>query len=194
MNREERFHRSVNVLATAYREGTLEAEDCKVCAIGNLCADALNLKIGITEYGGHQCYQWQNQEGVEYEDAGSWMSPLFAYRNDDELHCYDEGLRQMRATGYTIQEIHIIEHAFEYACGTVRGDMNEDGSFIEDFDYASRPEDVTEEAIQYAGLVAVYEVLCEIHEVPVVDQVEPNLLFFKEEAFEYQADMVKIEV
>jgi hypothetical protein len=190
MNREERFHRSVSVLAKAYREGTLASEDCMVCAIGNLCADALNLKVILNGYGG---YQWVNQDGSDYDDAGAWLSPLNTYRCDwtAVYMRLGTGMAQIKATGYTMQEVDAIEHAFERACGKVRGDMDEDGEYIEDFDYENKVE-VTGDIVQYAGLAAVYEVLCKIHEIPVLDQVEPNTLFFKEEKPEYAEMMVEV--
>lgn len=38
MNRPDRFWRSIDVLATAYLEGTLEPYKCEACAVGNLIA------------------------------------------------------------------------------------------------------------------------------------------------------------
>lgn len=184
MNREERFHQSVNVLATAYREGTLRSASCQACAVGNLCADALGLKMASGRWGG---LDWIDGDGNYYEDSGNWLHVVMNHRRYEAIGSLPgstvrDGHRQIAVTGYTVGELDLMEKAFEDTCAAERRKLG-----IED-----HCEDT--DAVEYAGLVAVYEVLCKIHDVPVVDQVEPNVLFFKDEKPEYQVDMVKIEV
>lgn len=187
MNREERFHRSVDVLATAYREGNLQSSECQACAVGNLCADAMGMKVGAvpSEYGARRL-GWIKEDGSKYSYAGFWLDPLFRLHryssssSEEQVYSvHKEGAKQILATGYTSLELDTIERAFEGACKAVRVKLGKNAGYNDD-------------SVHYAGLVAVYDALCTIHEVEVIDRVEADVLFFKEEKPEYAEMMVEI--
>lgn len=120
MNRPDRFWKSIDVLATAYFEGTLEKGSCHACAVGNLIA----------------------AEGIEISAVSdeNWHSRLLGFRGLNSLHEGDVAPE----LPYTDSEIHEIESAFE-------------GNVVYDHDKG--------EANTFPGLMAVVDVLMDIHEV-----------------------------
>lgn len=161
MKNKELFDRSVAVLTKAYINDTLKHGHCQACAVGNLV-----------------CAARYNGDKQEYDDAeivsafsgelGSWgwSSVFSAQPNDTDLNgmlkwekSVDLGeyagraKREIDSTGYTVDELVEIEYAFE-SC-------SEEGDKM------------------LNGLYAVYDVLCEIHEVQADEVPEAQLVFVK---------------
>lgn len=103
MKNEQLYYKTVNTLAKAYLEGTLEHHNCSACAVGNLV-------------GGKQ--EW-------YSSLQSYRHNLYIPQVIDEI-----GILQIEETGYTIEEIDRIEKVFEREGSFIRnpyGDCDKDG-------------------------------------------------------------------
>lgn len=92
------FENSVNVLVRAYLNDTLDAGDCKACAVGNLIQHACNIPPNSASF---------------YPDGGSWYSTM---RDDSRLFKVLSEHPHIVQTGYTGLEIYKIERAFMTAC------------------------------------------------------------------------------
>lgn len=140
MLREKLYNKSVSILVDAYMNDTLEKKDCWKCAIGNLIAGNNHFTIvNGTQFMGSM---WINKKGEE-------VVPMW-----DEIHCIGimdvpekdwknskEAFKQILSTGYTPHETCKIEKAFE------ESELGE-----------------TDDEIMFNGLMAVIDVLDEIHE------------------------------
>jgi hypothetical protein len=144
MKDQELFERSVAVLATAYKDGSLVSQSSCGCAVGNL-VKACGVEVGL----------------------GNWYFRLHQHRTGITSYsnvALASGQHQIDITGYTMEEIDRIESAFEGRTGEIDPDLGYPmGTNMELYD----------------RLVAVYEVLCEIHEVEEVHIIEPELVFVK---------------
>jgi hypothetical protein len=89
MNRPDRFWKSIDVLATAYFEGTLEKGTCSACAVGNLITAEGKEIPGVSD--------------------GNWHGRLLGFRGLNFPHDGDVAPE----LPYTDSEIHQIESAFE---------------------------------------------------------------------------------
>ena len=136
-NKKATFEHSVDVLVKAYLNDTLEHMECHACAVGNLVADALNVKIMKDKYG---CI-WEVGKMPYWYDVIGLGSVNHGHRNILKAQ------READATGYSLEELAKIEHAFENA-----SDPN-----------GSR--DGFDELWMFNGLLAVVDVLAEIHNV-----------------------------
>lgn len=142
----ELYKRSTNILFDAYFNDTLEHSNCHACAVGNLIA-------------ANTCNRLVDCESTEikkkwFESAPLWQTVFITYEEGEgqivAAHNYNDAAKeQIDATGYTWQELAKIEYAFEKA---PRGKSDED--------------------YMYNGLVAVLEVLKEIHEIKDDSEVE----------------------
>lgn len=125
MKNEKLFHETIDILVKAYLNETLIHSDCSACAVGNLVA-----------------YKHYGYYGI-IKDNDLWMN------NWSVILCGHEserGLAEINSTGYTVNQIILIEKAFE---SVVWGSGDRDG---------------------YKGLMAVVEVLCKIHECEEVKE------------------------
>lgn len=158
MIREELYHKTVGILYDAYFNDTLRHSDCGACAVGNIVAANNGIKNPLSDAA------WANAfMSVPffrfYSDGCGWPS-VFCTITDIEttqkIHpenytrC-DEARKQIDSTGYIWQELAKIEYAFETAD---KGNNDEDYMFN--------------------GLVAVLEVLKEIHQVEDEDLLTQN--------------------
>lgn len=126
MNRPERYKKTVDVLFAAYFNDTLEHGTPCGCAVGNMIlANMPKLK---------RTHCWGNHWFF-------YMRPENRIGNDPFVNI-SEAKMQIKVTGYSIEELSMIEHAFERADF---GNSNEDWMFN--------------------GLVAVLDALKKIHEV-----------------------------
>ncbi len=108
---KEQFDNSIKVLVKAYLEGTLEHGVPCACAVGNL--------IG--------------------EGKRAWYDIVSRIKLNFDLPSatHDEGISEIKSTGYKVKEIVRIEKAFER---------------------------VTQDPDGYKGLCAVFDVLVKIHQ------------------------------
>jgi hypothetical protein len=153
MKNPELYKKTVDILYDAYFNDTLEHWNCTACAVGNIVAANMGIKIipvrrGFVKFG--------NPPGSDafspYENSGCWF-PSISYGSVNTLT--KAAKKQVAATGYSARELAKIEKAFEN-CG-----------------YS-----VSSEDYMFNGLVAVLEVLKEIHEVTDEPHTE-NVTRFK---------------
>lgn len=157
MIKEELYHKTVGILYDAYFNDTLEHRNCYACAVGNLIA-ANNGYEFTTEHSGLRNFVWRGfaPYGEEWigRKVAHWYGLVSPFRNCTDK---DVALKQILSTGYSIDEIILIEQAFE------SGDFGE-----------SKDEEM------FNGLVAVLEVLKEIHQVTDEDLLQANNKRFKD--------------
>jgi hypothetical protein len=152
MKNQELFERTVNILVDAYQKGTLKHRDCKACAVGNIVA----ANCGIEDVFSLQ--EWREKaHGL----VGGWSMAFVTHpcgtqsRSFVMMELYEAIRLQIGATGYPVEVLADIEFAFEKAAK-----------------YKDKDEDMLN------GLYAVYDVLCNYHEVEC--PVAGELVFIKD--------------
>lgn len=131
MKNKKLFDETVSILVDAYLKETLIHQDCTACAVGNIVArklyhcDNIPQELSFRPFGGA---------------AIGWLDIIDPFSNGPIIEAY-KGLakEQIDSTGYTPNEIFLIEKAFE----SVNNEDDPDG---------------------YYGLMKVVDVLCKIHE------------------------------
>lgn len=156
MLKPELYKKTVNILFDAYFNDTLVHNNCYACACGNIVAANSGYQFVPAEDAPHKKLTW-DVSGGKYHSARAdnkahWFYPLSMFVPSE----YDMELakKQIHAAGYTVQDFMIIERAFE---GASKGHCDEDYMFN--------------------GLVAVLEVLKQIHQV---DDNEPEVARFRQ--------------
>lgn len=157
MKRKELFDTSVSVLTKAYMNDTLQHGSCSACAVGNLVSAGVERDKGVAGYqpsfwGLVVCTLSNGQGDVVKRFRPTYYEGAAAFELD--------------ATGYNCLEIQKIESAFEST-----------SPFRTCESRASVPSKVLDESM-FKGLCAVYDALCEIHEVTEQDNVPTAELVF----------------
>lgn len=120
MKNKEQFDNSIKVLVKAYLEDTLIHTESCACAVGNLIADGMEYTIYKNRY-------WKDKNNnIIYP---SWFQGI-GRPNEETLELFN-------CTNYTVENIVLIERAFEEKFDDVDG---------------------------YKGLCAVFDVLIKIHQ------------------------------
>lgn len=160
MTHTEKFHDTISILVKAYMDDTLVHKACTGCAVGNLISAKMNFKqIADPSPGilGINCFMWD-------KEYASWWEVIQRERkyihNDIQL---PQGLIQIASTGYCIDEIILIEDAFE----NVYPPELQEGIWCRDDDYMLR------------GLFSVVDVLAEIHGISLEQKESAKLMFVK---------------
>lgn len=146
------FEKTVDVLVKAYLNDTLQHGNCAACAVGNMVADALNCKVSYDE--GDFIWIRNKAEVQPIWDDVFVTSGDYHRRSPENYTGWPK--RQIDATGYTWQELARIEYAFEVSD---RGGSNDEWMFN--------------------GLMAVLDVLADIHKVDLTTKESAKLLFVK---------------
>ena len=139
MKNEQQYHDTINILKEAYFNDTLQHLTCAACAVGNIIAAKTGKKIVL-----NTSYTLTKWEGYNRDYSLNWLY-LVEYENRISPNLpkdLDAAKEQIKATGYTSYELHLVEDAFETAD---KGNSQDDWMFN--------------------GLMAVVDVLGEIHEV-----------------------------
>lgn len=139
----ELYQRTVDILVKAYFEDTLEHTNCRACAVGNIVAANMGIDLGRN----YEIIFNRNDilpknfipHNPEY-DSGMWFHCIFDRRVHEEKMTH-EIIKQVEATGYTAKELSEIEYNFENA-----------------------PYGNSEDEWMFNGLMAVIDVLDEIHQ------------------------------
>jgi len=147
------FSHTVNVLVKAFMDGTLQISNCAACAVGNMIADSCGYKF---KHQGKRL-QWLNGDVLWHEVfASAYGVPrpvkMYNYVGDTKI--------QIDSTGYALSELQRIEQAFEESTAHIKKDDN-------DID------------AQFIGLMAVVDVLADIHGIDLKAKEEAKLLFVK---------------
>lgn len=168
MNRPT-FEETVSVLVRAYLNDTLQHRSCYACAVGNLVANGL--QITMTKYN----LKWPgfpypaNDRGCPVGWGAAFSSDEAGF-SDRVKQSIDESVlrvpavrNQIKATGYKWQELARIEFAFESV----------DKKFDAD-------DEINYDAWMFDGLMAVLEVLADIHGVSLEVKESAKLQFVKQ--------------
>lgn len=158
------FNYTVNVLVKAYLNNELAHRSCTACAVGNIIAESLGTKPKPDTdniFTGFDNNRYQN----------GYLETWFDIRNMTVRDC-----SQVRMTGYYVDELRKIEYAFE----------NCDESFLQKASHErneyflenKRPIGQDDEWM-FKGLMAVVDVLAEIHNVDLSTKENAKLLFVK---------------
>lgn len=143
------FENTVDILVKAYFNDTLEHSNCFACAVGNIVA---------------------HNNGYEYIDCNRVFSQgkmkrfkaIPSWYNSINRTSMNETDTQIGSTGYSLDQIISIERAFEQGWKTRYDHSNEE-----------------HDKDGYHGLMAVVDVLAEIHNIDLTVREEAKLLFVK---------------
>lgn len=160
------FHHTVNVLVQGYLNGTLEHGVCTACAVGNIIADSVGAKINKGEY------NWKmngNEIVPVWGQVFQCIAPARQRINADEYKGWVK--KQIDSTGYTWKELADIEYAFElHNCG-IDAELDPDFQDEEELELIDKA--------MFNGLMAVVDVLADIHGIDLSVREEAKLLFVK---------------
>jgi hypothetical protein len=140
------FKHTMDLLVKAYLNDTLIHGNCAACAVGNMIADSMN-------------YSFKREKATGLPDGLSWREAYpvwddvfvtaWGSQDIDKSKYYDRSKEQIDSTGYSMEELARIEYAFEKA---------NKGKTVDDY--------------MFNGLLAVLEVLADIHGVDFSGYVE----------------------
>lgn len=148
-NNLELYNRTIDIIYKAYFNDTLRHSNCYACAVGNIIAANKGYVFAIDKasqsenrkffWEGFKPYslEWDNRGNIT--DYPAWFGFIINTPDDCNINV---AIEQIEITGYNISQLSEIECAFERA---ERGKCSEDYMFN--------------------GLVAVLEVLKQIHEI-----------------------------
>src|SRR5689334_8450222 len=146
------FNHTVNVLVKAYFKGELKHGNCQACAVGNICNDAGAPRFYIADFDNMPtfcCGSWK-AVFVTTSEGRQIKSPK--HHSDSEW--LKAGHEVIAMTGYSVKELAKVEYAFETA-----------------------PKGQSEDEWMFNGLMAVVDVLAEIHQIDLAAKEEAKLLF-----------------
>lgn len=137
----KRFNDAIDSLVQGFMDGTLAKGSCHACAVGNMVAKRSAINITRCKDTGSLCWQ-----GC----VPQWYSYIYEnpeYRIDRMTNYL--GMKECTTTGYSVKELRRIESAFEGA------------TKIPERLYKKKGKKAVM-ADQYAGLMAVLDVLMDI--------------------------------
>jgi hypothetical protein len=165
MNRPDRFWRSIDILATAYLEGSFRPYECNACGVGNLIAADLDGASTDTTVG-----KWPSHSGSEF---GYW--PEAKNVIDDRPWALTSAISLIDFEPAGLIEATILDSKLlpvsQYSVTEVRPELATNLSYtnaellrietalLEKTELGSSEDEIFE------GLMAVVDVLFDIHEV-----------------------------
>jgi hypothetical protein len=155
ITKENRFNNAVAALVKGFFNETLAKGTCTACAVGNIVAHSNNIKIVEDEF---MFDVEQDEIGITSSWSNIFCSEFNFTLGEIKQNVYPENYQgiskiSVDSTGYTWQELALIEIAFEKATKII----------WTGYCFKNKKE-VLED--QYNGLMAVIDVLCEIEGVP----------------------------
>lgn len=162
MYTKELFHKTVGILVSSFMNDTLRHNDCCACAVGNIIAANINAKVISPEEHTDEDFWYTEfsvwiRNGQEILPVWDDLFVTFAGQQTVYPKMYRGWVKkQIDVTGYQWQDLAKIEHAFESA------------SFGE-----------SKDDWMLNGLMAVVDVLCEIHGMNETEKQESKALFVK---------------
>lgn len=152
------FEKTVNVLVQAYLNDTLKHGDCCACAVGNIIAASIGCEMVKPREHVKSSFEWA-KNGVYYEPIWPAVFASDRYGKQERHPKKYRGMykKQIDITGYDWRELAKIEKAFESVC-----------RFFS-----------SEDEIMFNGLMAVVDVLADIHGIDLSQKEQAKLLFQK---------------
>lgn len=183
MKNKEQFENSVSVLVNAFFTSTLAKGTCSACAVGNLVADGMNGKIikmsrrdfetGLNRLS-YSCLDKDNIKNDGFMDFNksqnnyAWKDLFFTAGGNQTVkfdHVKDEEVvKNVNATNYSFWELMRIELAFE----------TNTHIHIKYYSKSSEKHIIND---QFKGLMAVLDILFDIHEVEQDQKEEYEKMF-----------------
>lgn len=154
---ESKFHETVGILVKAYLNDELEHMTCSACACGNIVANALGTKPARNKVSSPVIHDNNSFDDGTYPH---WYNVVVGHPDDTAA------LDQISKTGYTAAEIIAIEKAFETAPGRPRDAGHYKGTS-------------TDPVWMFNGLMAVCDVLADIHKIDLQTKESAKLMFVK---------------
>jgi hypothetical protein len=158
------FNYTVNVLVKAYLNDTLLHNDCCACAVGNLIADAIGAEIRIDGDPSRGTWSYETMWTRNKNQIQPIWDQVFCTTPSGQTIRKEEykgwAKKQIDTVGYSLEELAAIEFAFE------------DGGDIE----KQAPNDPE---WMFNGLMAVVDVLADIHGIDLTQKEAAKLLFAK---------------
>jgi hypothetical protein len=146
------FHETVDVLVKAYLNDTLYQGHPCGCAIGNLIAARNGHKVL------KEIYSPVSWVGSMVGSGFDWYEVLYPGKICGSRGSVTVGIEQINSIGYSIPEVIIIEEAFESTRYSCSGGIDES---------------------MFNGLMAVVDVLADIHGISLDKKEEAKKLFVK---------------
>lgn len=163
MYTKELFNETVAILANAYMKDLLVAGNCCACAVGNIIASRKGYQFTEDVPKNIQKPQWLNvpYPGGNPETGIGWgaafCTTLGSQIINERMLQNEVVIDQIKSTGYDWLDLAKIEYAFELS--NLRPSVDSDHMFN--------------------GLMAVVDVLCEIHGMNETEKQESKALFVK---------------
>jgi len=136
MKNKELFEKSIGILVNAYMNDTLVKMNCFGCAVGNLIATNMGIKmIKIlplkykSDYLAWEGYRNYNDFRENYLtgngmcDKDIWMNAI-QWGTADKSKVTPKMQKHIDSTGYTLEELALIEDCFEKSDDVFEGLMN----------------------------------------------------------------------
>lgn len=153
------FGNTVSILVKAYLNDELAHKTCSACAVGNIVAAAIGTKPKRSPEGSSIEFDNNFFDNGDPAHAG-WYYTINGTSSS-------EGRYQIEKTGYSVKELQEIEHAFEHAPGDpTRKDGLFRGACIDP-------------VWMFNGLMAVVDILADIHNVDLTHKKQAKELFVK---------------
>ena len=137
MKNEQLYKETVDIILDAYNDGHLISGSACGCFVGNIVARRMGIAYNAPGYNGDWWY------GVIYPINSNHASSEFVEKYGEN------GMKQIKVTGYSIQEVAKLEKAFENAATKLEKETDGSCSSIQK---------------SYVGMDAALKVLAEIHE------------------------------
>jgi hypothetical protein len=147
------FNQTVNILVQAYLNNTLVHGNCYACAVGNIIASKMNYSFVKCKDDPNRKVVWETTGGYYDTTAPMWYTYISMNQPDNMPK---QVIDQIKSTGYSFYEIQRIEWAFERC-----------------------KRSASEDEYMFNGLMAVVDVLADIHSVDLTTRNEAKLLFAK---------------
>lgn len=137
------FNHTMDLLVKAYMNDTLKHAECEACAVGNICRGDSQWNSCFITVEGKQIRAKEDEIIVRSAFGIIKVTSLYDPKNPkDAIEIKRQSIDLIASTGYSIDELARIEFTFEKA---MRGKNSDDYMFN--------------------GLMAVLDVLAEIHEI-----------------------------
>lgn len=154
MKNKELYQKTVDILVQAYFNDTLEHSNCSACAVGNIIAANNGIEFERVIDTPLKVY-WKGENHPSWDIV---FSTAFGKQERTPEYYAGNAKDQIDSTGYAWQELAKVEYAFECA---KRGRSNDEHMFN--------------------GLMAVIDVLDEIHENKDTEATTKTKARFKKE-------------
>lgn len=147
MQREQLYHKTVDILVQAYFNDTLQHGNCFACAVGNIVAANCGIKFQLMARENKRFYD-MIVKPLTWEGYGIDIKKTITYFAHDNGEYPQELSYQIIKSGYSFKELNQIEQAFESAVS-----LSYEPKFGQ-----------TDDEAMFNGLMNVIDALDEIHE------------------------------